>query len=1033
MTRRKAEGGRQKAGLGRCQFVLSVCFEKQLIRSAYGATENTDNAESIDGSPLTGLLKQHLRRFFRLLTAYCLLPTAFCLLLCGFAKAQIGDFLGRRVTSVNVEVEGAPGSNVAEMRPLIDVVAGQDYSPVRIHDSLVRLHRSGLISGARVEAAPDGPNGVALRFIVRPQARIDSIAFEGETIFPASELRSRLNQLDPGERLSPGAITRGLGDLIAFYSARGYLKARVTPEIRLDPTGTRATVIYRIETGEQARVSKFEIDVKGAKIDLSKIRNPIAVGQPFTQSDVQEVMDRIRDEYLKQDYLAVRVTQNTTPDPNTNTVAVTITAETGPKIQVDVQGLDISDKEKRQTLPFYRQGGVDEFTLDEGARRLRDYAQRKGYFFAQVTPPKAPDLSQPTAQLVYQIEPGSRLKLSDIEIEGVDAIPHRTLEDEFKTKEASPFPVIGNRRGITSDELLRQDTNLLLKRLREVGYRRAHVDVRRGVSPSGGRLIITFDVQQGPRSYVEEVAIRGNNVLTTDELRAGLSIEPNEPLLGVKVTKDTEQVLSHYTRRGYAAADVFSELVELGSFDGQDRVRLIFNVSEGNRVRILNVSTRGTAHTSTARLENDFYLFKKGEWLRNDLLQETERDLYDTNAFNSVNISSEAVGPAVNGVEQRDVTVNLLEAKRRDLIFGFGYQANINSKTVPGLGALNGLRGLVQLTDSNMFGQLYTGSTQLRVAQNELFGQVSFQNPRPFGTRFPTLLSLFVRRLGERDFRTDRYTASIQAERRLSPDFIVYMTYSFERVSVFDLPCVVNDPNCQGITLEEIQRNAQPIRLGRIGPSFARDTRDNKFDPTTGTQTIGSFTFASTFLGGNEQFVKFNVEHNRYYPVRRFRDTIYTVSGRLGLATPFGGAQSLPISERFFAGGARDLRGFGFEEAGPTILVPDRDANGDLRFDSNNNVILKISPLGGNAVIVINNELRFPIWRQLGGTIFSDTGNVFRRVRDIKPKGLTQTFGFGFRIKTPVGPVRFDLGFLVLNKPAGIRGYQHHFTLGQTF
>ncbi|HST20816.1 MAG TPA: BamA/TamA family outer membrane protein, partial [Blastocatellia bacterium] len=123
----------------------------------------------------------------------------------------------------------------------------------------------------------------------------------------------------------------------------------------------------------------------------------------------------------------------------------------------------------------------------------------------------------------------------------------------------------------------------------------------------------------------------------------------------------------------------------------------------------------------------------------------------------------------------------------------------------------------------------------------------------------------------------------------------------------------------------------------------------------------------------------------------------------------------------------------GFEEAGPTILVPDRDSNGDVRRDDNGNIIRKISPLGGNAVIVINNELRFPIIGNLGGSIFSDTGNVFRRVRDFKPGGLTQTFGVGLRIKTPIGPVRFDVGFLVFNKPAGISSPHRHITIGSTF
>jgi len=142
---------------------------------------------------------------------------------------------------------------------------GQDYSPVRIHESLLRLYRSGLISGARVEGANDGANGVAVRFIVKPQARIENVVFEGSPTFPAAELRARLNQLDPGERLSVGAVTRGLGDLTAYYSARGYYQAKIAYDVRLDPSSTRAVVVYNITPGEQARVSSYKLTVKVAK------------------------------------------------------------------------------------------------------------------------------------------------------------------------------------------------------------------------------------------------------------------------------------------------------------------------------------------------------------------------------------------------------------------------------------------------------------------------------------------------------------------------------------------------------------------------------------------------------------------------------------------------------------------------------------------------------------------------------------------------------------------------------------------------
>src|SRR5215831_3781632 len=69
--------------------------------------------------------------------------------------SDLSEFLGRRVTRVDVVIEGAPNSNVAEMKSLVDVAANQDFSPVRVHDSLIRLYKSGLISGARVEASKD--------------------------------------------------------------------------------------------------------------------------------------------------------------------------------------------------------------------------------------------------------------------------------------------------------------------------------------------------------------------------------------------------------------------------------------------------------------------------------------------------------------------------------------------------------------------------------------------------------------------------------------------------------------------------------------------------------------------------------------------------------------------------------------------------------------------------------------------------------------------------------------------------------------
>lgn len=934
-----------------------------------------------------------------------LLCALLAVLCAAAARAQnAGEFLNRRVTGVDIVIEGSSAGATAEMRAALEVATGQTYSPVNIHDSLVKLYRSGLVSEARVEATADGVNGVALRFVVKPQARVDAIVFEGEPIFTANELRARLNELDTGTKLSVSAVNRGLGDLIAYYSARGFNDARIAADIRIDPTGTRATVAYNVNPGERARIAKYDLNIAGAHIDLSGVDHVISEGDFYSQLAVGREMELLREAYLRQDYLMVRVSNRVSPAADNRTVNVIIDLEAGPRVEVEVQGLEIKEDKKREILPFYQRGGVDEFSIEEARLRLLDYAQQDGYFFAEVKSPALPDTTEGLSHITYTVEPGRKYRLSEINFEGLTALNPIDLSGELKSKTSSLIPLFGFGRGITSNDILRQDVNLITKRLKELGYRRAVVQERRGVSLEGDKLIITFAVLEGPRSHVEQIGWRGNNILTTDELSGRLGVKPDDPLVADEVRMSADALIAAYNARGYSTTEINPEIADLSNVNGQDRVRLIYNITEGNRVRIREIQTRGVAATSVKRLESDFYRFRVGDYLDSEKVLQTERDLYDTNAFSSVNITSEPVGQTLDGIEERRLLVNIVEAKPNLLIYGFGFQFSKDPLTIPGLGFLNGVRGNAQITNSNLFGKLYVGSLQVRVGRDELLGQASFQNPRPFGTYFPTLVSFFARRLAERSFRSDRYTALIQSERRLSEDTIVYASYNFERISLFDLQ----------VSEEEIERNRQAIRLGRIGPSFVRDKRDNAFEPTRGTFTIGSFYVASKLLGGNEQFTRFLVEHSRYYPVPKVRNTVYTISGRVGLSTPYGGRETLPISERFFAGGARDLRGFGFEEAGPQDPVTGR-------------------PVGGNAVVTLNNEVRFPIYGIIGGTVFSDIGNVFRRVRDINPTRMTVTLGFGVRLKTPLGPVRLDIGALVVNKPANAPNARGHFTFGQTF
>jgi outer membrane translocation and assembly module TamA len=91
---------------------------------------------------------------------------------------------------------------------------------------------------------------------------------------------------------------------------------------------------------------------------------------------------------------------------------------------------------------------------------------------------------------------------------------------------------------------------------------------------------------------------------------------------------------------------------------------------------------------------------------------------------------------------------------------------------------------------------------------------------------------------------------------------------------------------------------------------------------------------------------------------------------------------------------------------------------------------------GGNALVVLNTELRTPYVKGVGLVGFVDAGNVFLRAGDVDLTDLRTTAGLGIRYRSPLGPLRFDIGFK-LDRRDFSRGTErrvvYHLSLGQAF
>jgi outer membrane protein insertion porin family len=257
----------------------------------------------------------------------------------------------------------------------------------------------------------------------------------------------------------------------------------------------------------------------------------------------------------------------------------------------------------------------------------------------------------------------------------------------------------------------------------------------------------------------------------------------------------------------------------------------------------------------------------------------------------------------------------------------------------------------------------------------------------------------------------------LNLEKRFSATTVAVLRYDFRRVRALNI-------NKNRITESQIPLFSLPTRVGSVGASYINDHRDDPADATRGSYSVVDASVAWQDFGSEANFLRFSGQNATYY--RLGSHLIFARDTRFGVESPFGGLRKavvqqenkppvtilthdIPLPERFFMGGSEAHRGFSINQAGPRDLTTGY-------------------PIGGNALFLNTLELRVPLaQRRLGFAFFHDAGNVFSSIRTMRLLKFKQSslsdfdydvnaIGMGIRYKTPVGPLRFDVGYN-LNPP----------------
>jgi outer membrane protein insertion porin family len=1002
---------------------------------------------------------------------------SFCLFT-SFAGAQ-NKYEDRRILEpIDITFEGNDRdlSPAEEFRLIARNTLGDKYSSIKIREAIQAIYNTNRVVSVTVEAREVGTDFVRLRFIIKRKTQAERVAVVvGNTVgdkVTEDELLLRLNLVSPGNSISEHILQNNAGTILEYLRDRGFYKSEVTFTQSPATSETRVGVTFNVTPGEQAKVGAFDIQIEG--FETAKVREKLKLqpGELFTREKLTQDLERIRKALREENFFAPELAEERVVFvPENNTINIALTGKVGAIINVTVEakGEKVGEGTQEKLLPIKREGSLDYSAIVEGERRLENYFQEHGYFFAEVTPVCAvqpafteaeasytvnettllcaslsgAELAGRTVEVKYQADLNRQLKLVDIRIEGTTLLPVEEVRTVLKSQEATALgiiPFLGYGRGFTSAQLLKEDISTIKSLMRELGYRNADVKVRQGVTPNGNDLIITFVVEEGKPTRMNDVEITGNNAFSDAVLKTELPNIVGQNYSRAKIRNGQRKLAEYYSNQGYYDAKVSYSIIEAGADDAEERVKIEYKVeNEGRKVIINRVLVYGNDLTKREAVLKAINL-RPGELLRAADIFSSEQNLYATDAFKRVEIKPEPAGESAEG-RLTDIIINIEEQAPRLLTYGGGASTDA------------GPFGFFDLRHFNLFGNLQQGGARLRVSRLQQLGQIDFINPRflrdgrnrdgtirysPFTftaqyqrdstvTRF--FRSVFdkgtggiVQRIDEDgnpidEFGNDtgsptinRLTLSAETSRTISVKnrSILFVRYKFEDVRLF---------NVESLLIKDLLLPDARIRTSGFGATFVRDTRENcairyslleiiskgevgepcrynPGDPTRGEYLTAEYNVSVPFLGANIGFQKFQASYYRFYTVPFLKNTTFAGRGVLGLASVFSNGNRfspvqfpglegiLPISERFFAGGSTSLRGFDFESAGPRIaIVP----QGTFRNSRGEIVTLNpfTVPFGGNALAIVNLEGRVPLTDSLRAVPFYDGGNVFRRVKDI--------------------------------------------------
>ncbi len=876
------------------------------------------------------------------------------------------------ISKVSLEVEGQTDGEPIE--ELIPIKEGEPFSLIRISESIRQLYKTGLFSD--IQILKEGDQAVHLNYRLVKRFFTRSLSFYGEKKVSQRKLREAIISIREDSPYSDGKLSRAVDELTDLLRREGYFYPEIKAYASEDAQTSSVDVFFELGSLVKYRVSNITFSGK-LILTESELRQKMKTqeGEYFVPSRFEEDIGRLREIYSERGYNRAEIIIEKI-DFGDQDVFLSLEIMPHEQLEIVTTGADVP-----LTLlePIWEERIFEEWGLSEGEAKIINYLRKKGFLFASVT--SRIQKTENKILIIYDITPGRKYKIQDIMFEGLEYFTSDDLKKELGIR--GKIPLLS---WITGERLF--TLPLEIKTLYQThGFPQTRIDLN--FLTEENQVEAVYYIEEGIQEKIEALVFQGVQHFEAETLAKQISSAQGGAFFLPTIQKDVERLESFYRDQGVRGTEI-NPVIEKVS---DNLYSVLFDIREGEKVIIENIIITGNQVTRRSTIQRELRI-KEGEDARYGLILETKRRLERLGIFTEINLEEIPLGAGTESL-----LISLREGDRNYFSLGIGLETKNEPQTFAVWDNPIRPRGTAEFIRSNIFGLAAQISLVGQVSIKEKRGVFSWEQPNLFGIPLQTYLNAWLEEEARKSFSFDRRGISLTSVKDFSENRLFYSTFRYARTTIFDLQ----------ISESEIDRQFIPYSTASVSGSFVWDRRDDPFNPVSGSFFSFVLEWAMPVFGSESDFLKNFVKYQHYFsplPPLTFSSTF-----RIGL-----GRGRMPIPERFFAGGSNSFRGERFDELGPKD--PDSE-----------------NPIGGKALFLLNFELTFPFVssiRNLRGAVFYDTGNVYARRKEFSLTSLRDAVGFGLRYRTPLGPIRFELGWN-LDAPEGEKKVIAFITIGNVF